>query len=108
MPAATGIAWCVFFALNVYAGIGWYQVPPSEAGGVMPDLSVWIGRFVVTGDEARAGAQFSMTGTIGYDHGIGTGVHYAELDESFTFVPSPGTLGFIGLGAIMHRRKRRK
>ncbi len=88
--------------------IGWYLVPPSDLGAADDGLEVWIGRFVVTGDEARSGAYFDISGTVGYDYGAGTGVHYGDFTESLTFIPVPGTLGVLVAGGFLNVRRRRR
>ena len=86
--------------------IGWYQVPPGD-GRVMADLKVWVGRFVVTGEEARNGAEFSMSSTVGYDYQNGTAPFYGEVTSDFTFIPTPGVLAAMGLGTLCLRRRQR-
>jgi hypothetical protein len=86
--------------------IGWYQVPPGD-GGVMADLKVWVGRFVVTGEEARNGAEFSMSSTVGYDYQNGSAPFYGEVTSDFTFIPTPGVLAAMGLGTLCLRRRQR-
>jgi hypothetical protein len=86
--------------------IGWYQVPPGD-GGVMADLKVWVGRFVVTGEEARNGAEFSMSSTVGYDYQNGSAPFYGEVTSDFTFIPTPGVLAAMGLGTLCLRHRQR-
>ena len=88
------------------SNIGWYQTPPAGDGGVMADLRVWIGRFVVTGEEARNGAGFSMTSTVGYDYQNDTGAFYGDASGDFTFVPAPGVLAMMSIGGLGMRRRR--
>ena len=85
--------------------IGWFQTPPGT-GGVMADLRVWVGRFVVTGEEARNGAGFTMTSTVGYDYQNDTGAYYGDASGEFTFIPAPGALALIGIGGLGMRRRR--
>jgi hypothetical protein len=86
--------------------IGWYQVPPGD-GRVMADLKVWVGRFVVTGEEARNGAEFSMSATVGYDYQNGEPPFFGEVTSDFTFIPTPGVLAAMGLGTLCLRRRQR-
>ena len=87
--------------------IGWYQVPPNGDGQVMEDLRVWIGRFVVTGEDARNGAAFTMTSMVGYDYHNDSGAYYGEATGEFSFVPAPGVLAAIAVGGTCLRRRRR-
>ena len=88
--------------------VGWFLNPPTSTQGDVlgSDYEVWIGRFTVTGDQARDGAAFSVAGTIGYNYGQGTGSFSADIDDSFTYVPGPGALALIGLGGLCARRRR--
>ena len=64
--------------------VGWWLNPTSTQGDVL-DFEVWIGRFVVTGDEARNGANFDVMGTIGYNYGSGTGSYNNDVDSNFYY-----------------------
>jgi hypothetical protein len=88
--------------------IGWFLNPPTSTQGDQLDLEVWIGRFVVTGDEARNGANFNMAGTIGYNYGSGTGSFNNDVDSTFFYgeIPAPGALALLGLGGLCARRRR--
>ena len=66
--------------------VGWFLNPPTSTQGDQLDLEVWIGRFVVTGDEARNGANFDVMGTIGYNYGAGTGSFNNDVDSNFYYV----------------------
>ena len=87
--------------------IGWYASPDSGQGNVNEDLQVWIGRFVVTGDQARGGANFDFFGDIGYNYGANTGAYFNyDQGGNFTFVPTPGALALLGLSGLCLRRRR--
>ena len=88
--------------------VGWFLNPPTSTQGDVlgSDYEVWIGRFTVTGDQARANASFDVAGTIGYNYGSGTGSFNADIGDSFTYVPGPGALALIGLGGLCARRRR--
>ena len=87
--------------------VGWFLNPPTSTQGDVIDFDVWIGRFVVTGDEARAGANFDMAGSIGYNYGSGTGSFNADVAGNFTYeIPAPGALALLGLGGLCSRRRR--
>ena len=88
--------------------IGWYAPPIREQGGVDDSLQVWIGRFTVTGEEARQGANFTLTGTAGYYYGAGTGPFSADTEGTFSFIPAPGLLATFGLGGLLSTRSRRR
>ena len=87
--------------------IGWYAPPVREQGGVDENLQVWIGRFAVTGEEARQGANFTMTGIAGYYYGAGTGPFSGETEGTFSFIPAPGMLAACGIGGLLGVRRRR-
>jgi hypothetical protein len=87
--------------------IGWYAPPTPSQGSVDEDLKVWIGRFAVTGQEARQGANFTLTGNAGYYYGPGTGPFSEETGGTFSFIPGPGALAFLGLGGFFRPRKKR-
>ena len=87
--------------------VGWFLNPPTSTQGDQLDLEVWIGRFVVTGDEARNGANFDVMGTIGYNYGSGTGSYNNDVDSNFYYdIPAPGALALLGLGGLCARRRR--
>lgn len=87
--------------------VGWFLNPPTSTQGDQLDLEVWIGRFVVTGDEARAGANFDVEGTIGYNYGSGTGSFNDDVSSNFYYaIPAPGALALLGLGGLCARRRR--
>jgi hypothetical protein len=87
--------------------IGWYAPPNPSQGGVDENLQVWIGRFAVTGEEARNGADFTITGNAGYYYGPGTGPFSEETGGTFSFIPAPGVLAVLGMGGMLRPRKRR-
>ena len=90
--------------------VGWFLNPPTSTQGDVlgSDYEVWIGRFAVTGDVARANASFGVAGTIGYNYGQGTGSFSADIDGGFSYgeIPAPGALALIGLGGLCARRRR--
>ena len=88
--------------------VGWFINPPtSDQGDVLgADYEVWIGRFVVTGDEARAGANFDIAGSVGYNYGDATGAYFGDMGGNFTFTPAPGALALMGLAGLGVRRRR--
>ena len=88
--------------------IGWYLNPPTSSQGdaLGTEYEVWIGRFVVTGDQARGGASFSIDGTISYNYGSNTGLYSGGIDGDFVFTPAPGALALMGLGGMYGRRRR--
>ena len=88
--------------------VGWFLNPPTSTQGDQLDLEVWIGRFVVTGDEARNGANFDVMGTIGYNYGAGTGSFNDDVSSNFFYgeIPAPGALALLGLGGLCARRRR--
>jgi hypothetical protein len=86
--------------------VGWFLNPPTSTQGDQLDLEVWIGRFVVTGEEARNGANFDVTGTIGYNYGSGTGSFNDDVGDNFSYIPAPGALALLGLGGLCARRRR--
>ena len=90
------------------SNIGWYAPPTGEQGGVNDSLQVWIGRFTVTGEEARQGANFTLTGTAGYYYGPGTGPFSTDTEGTFSFIPAPGLLAAFGLGGLLSPRSRRR
>ena len=88
--------------------VGWFLNPPTSTQGDVlgSDYEVWIGRFAVTGDQARDNASFGVAGTIGYNYGQGTGSFSADIDGGFSYIPAPGALALIGLGGLCARRRR--
>ena len=88
--------------------VGWFLNPPTSTQGDQLDLEVWIGRFVVTGEEARNGANFDVMGTIGYNYGAGTGSFNDDVESNFFYgeIPAPGALALLGLGGLCARRRR--
>ena len=90
--------------------VGWFLNPPTSTQGDVlgSDYEVWLGRFAVTGDQARANASFGVAGTIGYNYGQGTGSFSADIDGGFSYgeIPAPGALALIGLGGLCARRRR--
>ena len=88
--------------------VGWYAAPTAGQGGAV-DLQTWIGRFVVTGDQARAGANFDIFVDVGYNYGAGTGAFFAEdLGGNFHFgIPAPAALALLGPAGLWLRRRRR-
>ena len=91
------------FGVNV----GWYAPPTADQGGVDTALQTWIGRFAVTGDEARAGANFDLIGDVGYNYGDSTGAFFSTgQGGNYTFVPAPGALALLGLSGLCLRRRR--
>lgn len=88
--------------------VGWFNGNPTNyQGAVDTMLTVGIGRFVITGAEARDGAYFDLIGTVGYNHGSGSSAEFAEdQGASFTFIPSPGPLALLGMSALCLRRRR--
>jgi len=89
------------------SNVGWFLNPPtSTQGDVDGDLKVWIGRFVVSGDEARAGAGFAMNGSVGYNYGEGTGAYFGDMGGDFIFTPAPGAIALMGLAGVVTRRRR--
>lgn len=90
------------------SNVGWFLNPPTSTQGDVIDLQVWIGRFVVSGDQARDGANFDMAGTIGYNYGSGTGSFNDDVSSNFMFgeIPAPGAIALLGLGGICARRRR--
>ena len=89
------------------ANIGWYAPPLPAQGGIDEELRVWIGRFAVTGEEARMGANFTLTGTAGYYYGAGTGPFSGDVEGTFSFIPAPGVLAAFGLSGLVSGRRRR-
>ena len=92
------------------ANVGWFLNPPTSTQGdvIGSDFEVWLGRFVVTGDLARDGASFGVSGTIGYNYGQGTGSYSADVNGDFLFgeIPAPGAIALLGLGGLCARRRR--
>ena len=89
------------------ANVGWFLNPPTSTQGDVIDFKVWIGRFVVSGDEARGGANMDIAGSIGYNYGSGTGSFNADVGGNFLFeIPAPGALALLGLGGLCARRRR--
>ena len=88
--------------------VGWFLNPPTNPQGDVlgTDFEVWIGRFVVTGDEARAGANFDLFGSVGYNYGDGTGAYFGDMGGNFVFTPAPGALALMGLAGLGARRRR--
>ena len=87
--------------------VGWFLNPPTSSQGDVVDFKVWVGRFVVTGAEARGGANFDMSGTVGYNYGESTGAYFGDGGGNFTFnIPAPGALALLGLGGFATRRRR--
>ena len=90
------------------ANVGWFLNPPTSTQGdvVGSDLEVWLGRFVVTGDQARDGASFGVSGTIGYNYGQGTGSFSGDVSGSFLYgeIPAPGAIALLGLGGLKKRK----
>jgi hypothetical protein len=87
--------------------VGWFLNPPTSTQGDVLDFEVWVGRFVVTGDDARNGANFDVSGTIGYNYGSGTGSFNTDVGGNFLFeIPAPGALALLGLGGLCSRRRR--
>jgi hypothetical protein len=87
--------------------VGWFLNPPTSVQGDVLDFEVWVGRFVVTGDEARNGANFDVNGTIGYNYGSGTGSFNTDVGGNFFYnIPAPGALALLGLGGLCSRRRR--
>ena len=85
--------------------IGWFLNPPTSTQGDVLDFEVWIGRFVVSGDEARAGANFDISGTVGYNYGSGTGSYNDDVSDNIV-LPAPGALALLGLSGLCARRRR--
>ncbi len=71
------------------------------------DLQVWMGRFVVTGDQARSGADFDMSATVTWTEGSFTGAEFGSDAANFIFAPDPGALALLVPGALSSRRRRR-
>ena len=88
------------------SNVGWYLLPPTSEQGDPIDLQVWMGRFVVTGDEARSGAEFEMSAFITYTEGSSTGAQFGNDEVNFIFTPAPGALAILGLGGVATRRRR--
>ena len=65
--------------------VGWFLNPRTSPQGDVINFEVWLGRFVVSGDEARAGASFAIEGTIGYNYGPGTGSFSDDVSATFSF-----------------------
>ena len=86
--------------------IGWYLNPPTSTQADVIDFEVWYGRFVVTGDDARAGANFDLAGTITNNYGSGTEAFYRDISGTFYYTPAPGALALIGLAGLGARRRR--
>lgn len=86
--------------------VGWFLNPPTSTQGDVLDFEVWVGRFVVTGEEARNGANFDVSGTIGYNYGSGTGSFNTDVSGNFNYIPAPGALALLGLGGLCSRRRR--
>lgn len=86
--------------------VGWFLNPPTSTQGDVLEFNVWIGRFVVTGDDARNGALFTLEGVIGYNYGSGTGSFNADVAGEYTFVPAPGAIALLGLSGLCMRRRR--
>jgi len=87
--------------------VGWFLNPPTSAQGDVIDFKVWVGRFVVSGAEARGGANFDVSGTVGYNYGESTGAYFGDGGGNFTFnIPAPGALALLGLGGLATRRRR--
>lgn len=87
--------------------IGWYAAPTANQGFVDINLQAWVGQFCVTGDAARAGANFDLTISVGYNYGEGTGAFFAnDLSGNYTFVPAPGAFALLGLSGLCVRRRR--
>ncbi len=86
--------------------IGWYLNPPTSTQADVIDFEVLYGRFVVTGDDARAGANFDLLGSVGYNYGDGTGAYFGEVSGTFYYTPAPGPLALLGLGGLGARRRR--
>ena len=70
------------------------------------ELRVMVGRFVVTGEEARNGASFSMSGFTSYSYGTNTGTFTAHFENEFVFTPTPGAVALLGIGGASLRRRR--
>ncbi len=87
--------------------IGWYAPPVPSQGGIDEELKAWIGRFAVTGEEARNGANFTITGEAGYFYGPGTGPFTMDASGTFSFIPVPSVLAVMGLGGLVQGRRRR-
>jgi len=80
--------------------------PPTSTQADVIDFEVLYGRFVVTGDDARAGANFDVEGSIGYNYGSGTGSFNGDVSGTFYYTPAPGALALLGLGGLGARRRR--
>ena len=80
-----------------------YDIPQTELDST---LLVWIGRFVVSGEEARNGASFNISGDADYNYGPGTAMSMAPFEADIIFTPAPGALALLGLGGVVNRRRR--
>ena len=54
------------------ANVGWFLKPPTSTRDEVEDFGVCIGCFVITGEEAHAGACVDIAGNLGYGYGFGT------------------------------------
>jgi hypothetical protein len=101
-----GAAWGTTSGPDIFNGnVRWANYNPAQTR-VDDQLQVWIGRFVVTGDEARNGVSFSVEGRSGYRYFGETGHYFEDFSGSFSFIPAPGALPLIGLAGSLARRRR--
>lgn len=70
------------------------------------DLTIMIGRFVVTGQEARDGANITLNGRADFNYGPGTGIYRQEFSQKMIFTPGPAGLAALALGLGGTRRRR--
>ena len=101
-----GAAWGTTSGPDIFNGnVRWANYNPAQAR-VDDRLQIWIGRFVVTGDEARNGAFFTVGGRSGYRYEGEAGNYFENFSGSFSFIPAPAGLPLIGLAGSFTRRRR--
>ncbi|NQY92323.1 MAG: hypothetical protein HRT46_11805 [Deltaproteobacteria bacterium] len=88
------------------AGAGWFSGDPAALQGrVDGDLRTFLGRFVVSDNDA-IGESLTFSLSLGYHYGPGTGTFFAGGSNSWAIVPAPGALAFLGLAGLAPRRRR--